>query len=205
MGEISFAGATTLGYYDPLVIMLLVQFAVYAGSEPAGDVELGLVDLVMARPIPREWLVTRSIVLVTAVTVALTLSMGAGTWAGLAWLAPANERWPQARLVGLLMAHLGALAWAFGCVTIAVAAWVRRRGAAQASVAVAAIALYFVEMVGQSWDRAAPLARLVPFHYYHGASLVNGRANAAFDLSIFAALGAVGVAAAYWQFGRRDL
>lgn len=205
LGQLTFAGATTFGYYDPLVIMLLVQFAVYVGSEPAGDVETSLVDLVIARPIPRERLITRSIVVVTGVTLALTLVMAAGTVAGLLWLAPPNAPWPDARTLGILMAHLITLAWAFGCVTVAVAAWARRRGAAQAGVAVAAIALYFIDMVGESWERAAPAARLFPFHYYHGAAIVNGYSNTALDLSIFAAIGVAAIAVAYRQFGRRDL
>jgi hypothetical protein len=205
LGQLTFAGATTFGYYDPLVIMLLVQFAVYVGSEPAGDVETSLVDLVLARPIPRERLVTRSIVVVTGVTLALTFVMAVGTGAGLLWLAPPNAAWPEPRTVGILMAHLMTLAWAFGCVTVAVAAWARRRGAAQAAVAVAAIALYFIDMVGESWERAAPMARLFPFHYYHGAALLNGRSNVGLDLSVFMAIGAAAIAVAYWQFGRRDL
>jgi hypothetical protein len=205
LGQLTFAGATTFGYYDPLVIMMLVQFAVYVGSEPAGDVETSLVDLVMARPIPREHLVTRSIVVVTGVTLALTLAMAAGTWAGLFWLAPPDTAWPESRTVGILMAHLITLAWAFGCVTLTVAAWARRRGVAQATVAVAAMALYFIDMIGESWERAAPVARLLPFHYYHGAAVLNGQSNVALDLSVFAAIGAAAIAIAYWQFRRRDL
>lgn len=38
------------------------QFASYVAAKPAGDVELGLVDLVLARPVPRHRLVTRSLI-----------------------------------------------------------------------------------------------------------------------------------------------
>ncbi len=205
LGQMTFAGATTFGYYDPLVTMMLVQFAVYVGSEPAGEVETSLVDLVMARPIGRAHLVTRSILVVTAVILGLTLAMIVGTVAGLLLLTPAGAEWPAPGTIGRLALHLVTLAWAFGWATLAVAAWARRRGAAQASVAVAAIALYFVDMVGESWERARPLARLFPFHYYHGPAIVNGQASTALDVSIFTAIGAGAIVMAYWQFRRRDL
>ena len=47
----SFAGMATVGFFEPLIVMLVAQFAIYLATEPAGDVETGLVDLVLARPI----------------------------------------------------------------------------------------------------------------------------------------------------------
>ncbi len=45
-------------YFDPLIVMLLVQFAIYLATEPAGEVESNLVDLLLARPMPRHVIVT---------------------------------------------------------------------------------------------------------------------------------------------------
>ena len=55
----------TLGYFHPLPLMLVVQFAIYLATEPAGEIEFGLVDLILARPLPRHWLVTRSLLMMT--------------------------------------------------------------------------------------------------------------------------------------------
>ena len=57
----------SLGFFEPLIVMLVVQFAIFLATEPAGDVETGLVDLVLARPVPRHWLVTRSLIAMTGV------------------------------------------------------------------------------------------------------------------------------------------
>ena len=57
----SFQGMVMFAYFDPLIVMLLVQFAIYLATEPAGDVESNVVDLILARPLPRHWLVTRSV------------------------------------------------------------------------------------------------------------------------------------------------
>ena len=43
----SFSGAIALGFAHPLVMLSLASVAIYLASEPAGEVEDGLVDLVM--------------------------------------------------------------------------------------------------------------------------------------------------------------
>ena len=61
----SFRGMVLFAYFDPLIVMLIVQFAIYLATEPAGDVESNLVDLVLARPVPRHLIVTRSLLVMT--------------------------------------------------------------------------------------------------------------------------------------------
>jgi len=202
---LSFGALTTICYFDPLVVMMAVQFVMFLATEPAGEIEVGLVDLVLARPLPRHRLITRSVLVMTAGASLPMLAMGLATWVGLQFLAPADAHWPEARIVLLMMIHLAAASWCFGGVALAAAAWSRRRGVAQAAVAIAAVALYLIDVIGESWSKALPLARLLPFHYYHGAAILRGTANAALDLSILVGVGVVGIALAYWQFGRRDL
>lgn len=201
----SFGGMATLGYFHPLPLMLVVQFAIYLATEPAGEIEFGLVDLILARPLPRHRLVTRSLLMMTIAPVALTLAMGLATWAGLWSLAPRGARWPEAHIVLAFIVHLVMLAWCFGAAALAATAWARRRGSVQALVAVAAVALYLIDFVGAAWAPARPLARLSPFHYYQGTAILAGTADSARDLSILGAAAVVGIALAYWQFARRDL
>jgi hypothetical protein len=201
----SFAGMTSLGFFEPLIVMLVVQFAIFLATEPAGDVESGIVDLVLARPVPRHWLVTRSLVAMTGVSILLPATMGAFLWISLRLLAPPEADWPESRVVTLLMAHLGAVAWCFGGAALAAAGWARRRGSAQTLVGVTAVSLYLVEVVAEGWPRIAWTARLSPFHHFHGAGILAGETDPARDLSILVALGLVGVILGYWQFGKRDV
>jgi len=201
----SFAGLTSLGFYEPLIVLLVVEFAIYLATEPAGDVESGLVDLVLARPLPRHYVVTRSLLVMTAAAGALPGVMALGLWASLAWLAPAGAAWPEPRVVGLLVAHLMAVAWCFGGAGLAAAAWARRRGAAQAAIGVTAVAMYLLDFVGDAWPDAGWLAWLSPFHAFHGAQILSESTHAARDLSVLFGLGALGVALAYWKFQRRDV
>jgi len=201
----SFAGLSTVGFFEPLIVMMVVQMAIYVATEPAGDVESGLVDLILARPLPRHYLVTRSLLVMTGVCVVLPATMAASLWASLWMLAPPLARWPEPRVVMMLMYHLAAVSWCFGAAALAAAAWARRRGAAQALVGVSAIAFYLLDTVADAWDRVAWLAPLSPFHYFHGAGILAGSTDPARDLPVLVAAGLAGTAAAYWQFRRRDM
>jgi hypothetical protein len=205
MSRATFSGMSIYGYYEPLAVMLVVQLAIYVATEPAGDVDSGLVDLVLARPLPRGHLVTRSVLLTIAITVGLMAAMGSGTWIGLTWLSPAGAALPPWRTIVMLMIHLTFLAVAFGCIALAAAAWAERRGTAQGAVALLAVGSYLIDVVGEGWSLAAPIARLFPFHYYHGNAVIFGSARSILDLSVFTAIAVVAASTAYWQFSRRDL
>ena len=83
----SFSGMVMFAYVDPLIVMLVVVFAIYLASEPAGEVESNLVDLVLARPLPRHVIVTRSFLVMAIGTAFMSGAMQATTWAGLWWMA----------------------------------------------------------------------------------------------------------------------
>jgi hypothetical protein len=201
----SFGGLASLSFYEPLLVLLIVEFAIYLAAEPAGDVESGLVDLLLARPVPRHYLVTRSLVMATGASIALPLVMAATLWICLVSFAPATAAWPSARIVWSLIAHLTAVTWCFTGAGLAAAAWARRRSTAHAGVGLSAVAMYLMDFVGDAWSSAAWLAYLSPFHAFHGARILAGTSEPARDLSVLILLGAMGVAAAYWQFARRDV
>lgn len=201
----SFAGMTSMGYFEPLILMMVVQFAIYLGTEPAGDVETGLVDLVLARPIARYQLVTRSLIAMTSAAIILPAAMSVSLWIALRWLAPPEVGWPQWQRVVLLMLHLSAVAWCFGGAALAASGWARRRGSAFAFVGVGAVGLYLLDFVAEAWSRLQWARPLSPFHYYRGAELLAGRTNPTLDLSVLVIAGVVGVVVAYWQFQRRDV
>src|SRR5262245_53514746 len=97
----SFGGMTAVGFFEPLIVMLVVEFAIYVATEPAGDVESGLVDLVLARPMPRHRLMTRSLIVMTGAALVLPLTMTASLWISLWLLAPAGARWPEPKTIAL--------------------------------------------------------------------------------------------------------
>jgi ABC-2 type transport system permease protein len=201
----SFAGMVMFAYFDVLIVMLVVQSAIYLATEPAGEVETGLVDLLLARPLARHTIVTRSLIVMMAGTVALTAAMNLTTWVGLWWLAPPGVAWPRPSTVLNLATHLNLTAWCFGSIALAVSSWARRRGAALTAVAVGAVAAYLVDLLALLWSPARELGRLSPFHYFRGSAILSGTSDPWRDLSVLGALTLAATAIAYLGYQRRDM
>jgi ABC-2 type transport system permease protein len=201
----SFSAMTTSGYFEPAVVLIVAQFTIHVAAEPAAEIESGLVDVVIARPLPRHWLVSRALLVMIVSTLALLLLMGAATALGLALLAPRGARWPGASSILWISVNLALVAWCFGAATLAVAGWARRRASAQGTVAVACVAFYLISLVSGWWAPARPFARLTPFHYFTGAAIISGGGMLARNLSLLASAVVLFSGVAYWQFGRRDL
>src|SRR5450759_2825077 len=62
----TFKGTVAFGYFHPVVCLLVSVVAMYFATEPAHEVESGLVDLELARSVPRHRLLTRSLLLALA-------------------------------------------------------------------------------------------------------------------------------------------
>ena len=201
----SFAGMTMLGYFDPVIILMIVQFAIYVGSEPAGDVENGVVDLVLARPLPRPIIVGRSLVLVTVVVAALIACMAAATYISLWSFAPAGVQWPATRDLLMLMAHLAAISWGFGCISLAAGAAMRRRASAIGLVALVAVGLFLLDFLVSMSSRFKSFWWTTPFNYFHGSSILLRKSHPPRDLSILIGMGVVGAVFAFWRFSERDV
>jgi hypothetical protein len=201
----SFSGLVVFAYVDPLIVMLVVVFAIYLASEPAGDVESNLVDLVMARPLPRHVIVSRAGIVMAIGTMVMSGAMQATTWAGLWWMAPPEALWPVPRTVFSLSAHLTLIAWCFGCIALAVSGWARRRGAVVGAVGVVALAAYLVEIREPLWAPARAVGFVSPFHYYRAARIVAGTAPEAKNLAVLGGVAMAALVLAYWRHQRRDL
>jgi ABC-2 type transport system permease protein len=201
----SFPGMVTFGYFHPIVVLAVLQAAVYLATEPAGEVEWALFDLELSRPVARHWIVTRSLVLAFGLTTAVVLVMALGTWAGLTVFAPPNASWPAPARVASLGAHLLLLSWSFAAAGLAVSSATHRRGTAFTIVAVTAVSLYLLNFVADVWTPAARIRWISPFYYFPGFAVANGTAPIARDLLLLAVPTVALSAVAYWQFNRRDL
>jgi ABC-type transport system involved in multi-copper enzyme maturation permease subunit len=202
---LSFGGIVTFAYFDPVVLLMIAVLAVFVASEIASDVEYGHVDLLLARGMTRHAVVTRSLVAMMAVPAAVAAVMVVAGYAALQALAPPGARWPTAATVLDLAGHLVLLAWCFGAIGLAVAAFVRRRLTATGVVGVAAVFLYLLEFLGNAWRPARWAAVLSPFHYCHGAAVVAGQANSAQDYAVLGSATLVATAVAYWRYSARDV
>jgi hypothetical protein len=79
-----------------------------------------------------------------------------------------------------------------------------RRGSAGVGLGIAAL-LYFMNLIANITDSAAFLKDLTPFGYCDGAEIVSSGSLDFKRLAIGAVFFALGVAAAYWKYTRKDI
>ncbi len=169
------------------------------------DVEGGQVDLLLARPLARHWLVTRSLLLVILCPVLLVLLMMVASRLALIAFAPEDAAWPSLNSIGLMAAHLVAVAWCFGALGLVLAAMVTRRISVIGPAAIVAVSLYLLDLLGAAWQPIRSAAVISPFHYYQGASVLAGTADSARDFLCLDRCRSPRWPAAYWRFTARDV
>jgi ABC-2 type transport system permease protein len=200
----TFKGSVSFGYFHPVIVCAVSLIAIYIATEPAHEVESGLVDLVLARSVPRHRILTRSLLLSMAAAVGLTALMLCGTYVGLRTIAP-EFAWPSLRLLAMLAIHLVAVAWCCAAIALFVAASVNRWTTAFTIGAGVVIVGYLVDFLAIGWPPARVIAWAFPFNYYPALLIVGGTAHTARDLGILFTATVVFSALAYWKFERRDL
>jgi len=202
---VTFKGTVAFGYFHPVVATLVAVLAIYFVTEIAHEVESGLVDVMLARSVPRRVVVTRSVLLATGAVAAAMLLMAAGTRLGLRLFGSPEFDAPSAGVTARLLLHLAGVALCFAGFGLAVAAGARRWSTAFTTAALTAVLMYLVDFLAIGWPLLRPIAWLSPFHYYPALSILAGDApewrNLIVLLSAAAGFGALG----YWRFSRRDL
>lgn len=201
----TFRGTVSFGYFHPVVCILLTGVAMYLATEPAHEVESGLVDIELARPVPRHRLITRSLLLVLGTLIVSAAVMAAGTWLGAILFDAGALGMPSPAVRGRLLLNLVAVGTCFGGFALLVATRSRRWMTAFTTVMLVALVTYLVDFLAIGWRPMRMLAWLSPFHYYPALSVIVGDAPMARDLTVLFTAAAVFVALAYWQFERRDL
>jgi ABC-type transport system involved in multi-copper enzyme maturation permease subunit len=202
---VTFKGTLALGYFHPVVAILISVLAIYFVTEPSHEVESGLVDVMLARSVPRHVVVTRSLVLAVGAVAAATLLMAAGTRLGLRLFGSPEFDAPSAAATARLLAHLAGVAVCFAGFGLAVAAGARRWSTAFTIVTLTAVLTYLLDFLAIGWPPLRSVAWISPFHYYPALSILAGDAPAWRNLAVLLSAAAAFSAFGYWRFSRRDL
>ena len=201
----TFSGMVSFAYSHPVVLVALIAIAIAIGTEPAGEVESGFVDLLMARPVTRGAAVDRSAGALLAATAAAVSTMMLGTWIGLLLLAPATTRGPEPRVILSLAANLALVVLAWGAIALAIGSLSRRRAAAAGAAGLLVLAMFLLDLLGRLWEPTHQLSRLSPFHYFSPFRLIGGAPLAGRDVAVLGAIALAGFAVARIGYARRDL
>ena len=201
----SFTGTIALGFFHPVVMLALTCGTIYLASEPAGEVEHGLVDLVVARPVPRHLIVTRSAVVFVVGSAGIVVLMMAANDVAVRWFSDAGTAVLSHRRLFWVALNLLSVVWCFSAASLAVAGHVRRRGAAAGSIALVAVLLYLLQFAAAAWRTLRPLAIVSPFHYYEAMPTLLGSTSPLRNIVGLLMAAAGMFSAAQVLYGRRDL
>jgi ABC-2 type transport system permease protein len=202
---LTFKGIVCLGYFHPVVMGALVAVSVTLATIPVMEIETGFIDLVLARPVNRHLIVTRSILVAVISTVYLLAMMALGTWLGLRYFAARDAGWPSVALVGSLAINLGLLMLSWSAIALAIGCACRRRGTAGAIAGLLALTAYLTDYIARAWKPAESVAWLSPFRYYAPFELVLGSALPAKSVYVLGGIAAAAFALAYALYSRRDI
>lgn len=200
----TFNGIVCGVYFDTGFIIALLAVAIAVATLPASEIETGFADLILARPIPRHWLITRTIALVLFSILLMLLMIVAGTWAGLAMFAPPEVSWPSVRQTAALALSLGMLVVAWSGVAMAFGA-ACRRGVASTVTSLLAFAGLLLDWAHRLWPALGRIAWLSPFSYFQPYELVAGDPLRPENLLILWAVTMTGYVAAYLMISLRDI
>jgi ABC-2 type transport system permease protein len=200
----SFTGIVCVGYFDLVVVIALLALTITLATVPASEVESGFADLVLARPMSRHWLITRTIALLLLSTLLILGLMMTGTWAGLTLFSPQNALWPAPRLVGSLALNLALLMLCWGGVAMAFAS-ACRRSVASSITGLLAFASLLLDIIAGSWRPARSIDWLSPFHYFIPFDIVMGNSLRLQSILVLGGTAVTGFVLAYFFFSRRDI
>jgi ABC-2 type transport system permease protein len=203
-GVLSFNGIVCGAYFDLGVELALLALSIALATVPASEIESGFADLVLARPLPRHWLITRAIALVLCSILLMLLMLTGGIWAGLVLFAPPHAAWPPVSQIGALALNLGMLLLCWSGVAMAFGAAFRRSVAASVT-ALLAFATLLLDVLHRLWAPLEPIDWLSPFRYFNAFDLVVGNPLPVEDLLVLWAIAMTGFAVAYFVISQRDI
>jgi ABC-2 type transport system permease protein len=199
----SLSGSLALGAIHPISLILNSIFAVgFATAAVAGERQRGTLEVLLARPMSRRTVyLTLLAATLSFVGVALAANIvGAIVGSIIAGVSSelALDRLPLLWLNGFML---------FGVIgTIGLAASVSfdRLTPALGVVVAVVVVMYFLDVLGTFWPDARGLQPYSLFHYYGPKDILEG-VGSSVDLVLLAAVAAVAIGWAVFEFPRRDL
>jgi ABC-type transport system involved in multi-copper enzyme maturation permease subunit len=200
--ELSLSAFIGFGFQHPAILAMALSLVVLTATVPAAERDSGMLDLLLARPVPRSTYFAATLGSIAIGAVVLPVSQLFGTMVGLATVRVEDEpAWTQ-----FIPSALGqaALILAFGGLTLLFASGAKRRGPASSRAVAVILVLYVLEAFGSLYAPIERLSWLSLFHYFQPiSSAIRGPSWS--DPLILLAVFAVSTSAAFVRFERRDV
>ncbi len=199
----SFSAAIAFGFQHPAIVGMGLAFVIAACTIPAGERESGVLDLLLARPIPRWRYLAAAAALALVGVLLFLLMLLLGTIVGLSTVTvPDAVPWTRYLMSAV---GLGFLLFAFAGIALAFGATARRRGQAVARIVGLALAFYLVDVFAERLAWMAWLRWASPFHYFRPVQSAVFQQTSLTHLAVLVAIGVVGATVAFVRFEREDV
>ena len=194
----------SLAWVHPIALVIVAGHEiVFCTRVPAGEVDRGTMDVLLALPVSR-WEMYFSETALWLGTGVVVLLMGlAGCLLGGLTVAPENRT--EISLLVIIVANLFCLYLAVGGLAFLVSTLSERRGRAIAVLFALVLSSYFLNVLAQYWDFAEKIAFLSVLHYYKPFAIMQDSTWPVKDILILAGCGAVLWTAGGIVFARRDI
>jgi ABC-2 type transport system permease protein len=202
----SFPGFVGFGFAHPAAMVACTGLVVLAATTPSGDRDAGVLDLLLARPVPRWKYLAACLANLALPALLLPACILLGCALGLGQVEVETEL-PWTSYVASALA-LSSLLLALGGLALLTGVISRRRGTAVARITAALLVTYVLDSVAQFSSLLGDLKWLSPFHYFHpiqAATYTDGTAGTATDSLVLLGIFVVATALAFRRFQTSDL
>ncbi|MDH3456667.1 MAG: ABC transporter permease [Gemmatimonadota bacterium] len=198
----SFGAAVAFGFQHPAILMAALAFVVVACTIPPAERETGVMELILARPIPRAHYLLGAFATAVVGAVMIPAALLTACVVGLAIVdAPGQLSWDR-----YVMSAVGmtALLLAFAGIALMLGARAARRGVAVPRTVGLILTLYLVDVFAERLAWLGWLRWASPFHYFRPIrSAVFGETPIE-HLIVLVAVCALMTTVAFVRFGRGD-
>ena len=197
-------GYLAADYRHPIYLISVSAFvmAVAVGAV-AREIERGTILMLLAAPIARwRYLGAKTGALVIAILV-LMVAAFAGTWTGVLVTGLGGD--VDMSVFVRVQVNTFALALAIGGIALLVSVLDSDGGHALGIVTGIVVTMYFVDFLSVLWGPAEPLGPATVFHYYDPLRIAQESGMPVRDTLVLLAVAAIGMAAAFVVFQRRDI
>ncbi len=226
----------SIGYVHPLMQVVLSLWAIgRAAGALAGEIDRGTMELLLAQPIRRSFLVLAHLIVDLVAIPCLCISLWAGLYLGTIFVGPLQpdvdmyKDFPvvlqeidpavlemDVRSFGWPLVNVGALMFALSGLTMALSSLERSRWRVIGGASAVLVLLFVFNIIGQIWESAAILRPLSLFYYYQPQNIALrgvwtvslepwGLDAEVLAVGVLFALGVIGYVIALRVFMNRDI
>lgn len=197
------AGYLGSGFVHPITLALMAATGIAAGATSARDVETGVAELMLSRPLRRtSWLGAEIIAMVLQVTIVAVLGLLGATIAvaSVDSLAPVSLTSLVITIMPLWLMFVG-----IGAVTVLASSFSRTGAKAIGWGTAFALVAYAIDYLSQIWTLAEPLGPLSVMHWYRPADILGDGSAPASTWLVLGGVAIVASALALLVTSRREV